>query len=552
MRKLVAFLITFSIIFAADIIKFPCVSGTDLPLGTLVKVTGVNTVEPCVLGDIPDGVIASVEIDASGPDEYLIVSSGIVNNVVYAPGATPTFAGTYVVPGGTGQILPLGDDPDGHVIGVSLENGFPGDPIKVLLTFFGAEGATGPTGPQGPVGDTGPTGTTGATGPQGPIGNTGPTGATGATGPQGLIGNTGPTGATGATGPQGPIGNTGPTGATGATGPQGPIGNTGPTGATGATGPQGPIGNTGPTGATGATGPQGPIGNTGPTGATGATGPQGPIGNTGPTGATGATGPTGPLVSGSSGQTLRHNGSSWAATNLIYNNNTRVGVGTTAPHGSAILDVSSTSMGFLPPRMTSAQRDAISNPSEGLIIYNITTDQWQGFEGANWVVFQTTVITGEVFRDDFNGSTLFTTTPFPFGDPNVCGYSNEANFSNTGSEERLQLGCYDEAELSITLSLPYDTYEITVAWRTGNDPHEYTSCTHTHFDENYGSDCTCPSRMIVVNDNVIHEISGSQSSYSDVTVVSHTGTINTLKLCMCTAGNDADYNTWYDYVVITN
>jgi len=480
MRKLVAFLITFSIIFAADIIKFPCVSGTDLPLGTLVKVTGVNTVEPCVLGDIPDGVIASVEIDASGPDEYLIVSSGIVNNVVYAPGATPTFAGTYVVPGGTGQILPLGDDPDGHVIGVSLENGFPGDPIKVLLTFFGAEGATGPTGPQGPVGDTGPTGTTGATGPQGPIGNTGPTGATGATGPQG------------------------------------------------------------------------PIGNTGPTGATGATGPQGPIGNTGPTGATGATGPTGPLVSGSSGQTLRHNGSSWAATNLIYNNNTRVGVGTTAPHGSAILDVSSTSMGFLPPRMTSAQRDAISNPSEGLIIYNITTDQWQGFEGANWVVFQTTVITGEVFRDDFNGSTLFTTTPFPFGDPNVCGYSNEANFSNTGSEERLQLGCYDEAELSITLSLPYDTYEITVAWRTGNDPHEYTSCTHTHFDENYGSDCTCPSRMIVVNDNVIHEISGSQSSYSDVTVVSHTGTINTLKLCMCTAGNDADYNTWYDYVVITN
>lgn len=40
------------------------------------------------------------------------------------------------------------------------------------------------------------------------------------------------------------------------------------------------------------------------------------------------------------------------------------------PEQGAMLDVSSTSMGFLPPRMTTSQRDAISNPPEGLTIYN--------------------------------------------------------------------------------------------------------------------------------------------------------------------------------------
>ena len=96
----------------------------------------------------------------------------------------------------------------------------------------------------------------------------------------------------------------------------GPIGPQGPAGATGATGPQGPAG------ATGATGPQGPAG------ATGATGPQGPAGATGATGPQGPAGATGPLVSGSTGQTLRHNGTDWVASNNLYNNGLNIGIGT--------------------------------------------------------------------------------------------------------------------------------------------------------------------------------------------------------------------------------
>ncbi len=47
----------------------------------------------------------------------------------------------------------------------------------------------------------------------------------------------------------------------------------------------------------------------------------------------------------------------------------QVAVGTTSPDASAALDVTSTIQGFLPPRMTQAQMNAIAAPAEGLIVY---------------------------------------------------------------------------------------------------------------------------------------------------------------------------------------
>ena len=49
-----------------------------------------------------------------------------------------------------------------------------------------------------------------------------------------------------------------------------------------------------------------------------------------------------------------------------------IGIGTTVPAANALLDVSSTTKGFLPPRMTSDQMAAIANPVEGLMVYNTT------------------------------------------------------------------------------------------------------------------------------------------------------------------------------------
>ncbi len=62
-----------------------------------------------------------------------------------------------------------------------------------------------------------------------------------------------------------------------------------------------------------------------------------------------------------------------------------VGFGTILPDASAAVEISSTTGGLRVPNMTTAQRDAISAPAEGLIIYNLTTNQFNGRNNANWV-----------------------------------------------------------------------------------------------------------------------------------------------------------------------
>ena len=53
----------------------------------------------------------------------------------------------------------------------------------------------------------------------------------------------------------------------------------------------------------------------------------------------------------------------------------------TAPDASAGLDVSFNNRGFLPPRLTTNQRDAIANPAAGLMVYNTTFGCLQVNEG---------------------------------------------------------------------------------------------------------------------------------------------------------------------------
>jgi hypothetical protein len=59
--------------------------------------------------------------------------------------------------------------------------------------------------------------------------------------------------------------------------------------------------------------------------------------------------------------------------------------GTASPDAKAALTVTSTTKGFLPPRMTGTQRDAITSPTAGLILYNSTTNKLQVRTDAAWV-----------------------------------------------------------------------------------------------------------------------------------------------------------------------
>jgi hypothetical protein len=62
-----------------------------------------------------------------------------------------------------------------------------------------------------------------------------------------------------------------------------------------------------------------------------------------------------------------------------------VGIGLTSPNASAILDISSTTKGITFPRMTTTQRNAISSPTNGLQVFDNTTNSIWYFDGSAWV-----------------------------------------------------------------------------------------------------------------------------------------------------------------------
>ena len=220
------------------------------------------------------------------------------------------------------------------------------------------------------VGQTGPAGTQGATGMAGP------------TGPQGAPGNDGATGATGPAGASGINGTTGSSGANGANGSNGIDGAQGDIGLTGATGPSGANGTNGSNGIDGQDGTQGINGST----SYELWQDAGNIGTEAEFLAS-LVGPEGPLVSGTNGQTLYNNGTEWVATSNLLNSGASVGIGLTATiDASAVLQVESTTQGVLFPKMTLVERDLISSPQIGLLVFQTdTTPGFYFYDGSSWV-----------------------------------------------------------------------------------------------------------------------------------------------------------------------
>jgi hypothetical protein len=64
----------------------------------------------------------------------------------------------------------------------------------------------------------------------------------------------------------------------------------------------------------------------------------------------------------------------------------QVGIGTTNPDDSAVLDINSTTKGLLIPRMTNVQRQAITNPAAGLQVYvtDFNGGRFMFYDGTEW------------------------------------------------------------------------------------------------------------------------------------------------------------------------
>ena len=93
-----------------------------------------------------------------------------------------------------------------------------------------------------------------------------------------------------------------------------------------------------------------------------------------PVSPTEANGATELLSSGAASENTPYwNGTSW----VINNSNIQI--------NGAEVEIASTTQGFLPPHMTTSQRDAIASPATGLTMYNTTVNCLQLWNGALWV-----------------------------------------------------------------------------------------------------------------------------------------------------------------------
>ena len=126
-----------------------------------------------------------------------------------------------------------------------------------------------------------------------------------------------------------------------------------------------------------------------------------------------------------------------------------VGIGTTKPAESAALDITNSSKGILIPRMTEAQRTAIPNPSEGLLVFQ--TDNSKGFwyfDGSSWTTliscaigsldcFQSTQ-SGLLIAEQFSSANI----TIPYTEGTGCAYSGQSinSTSITGLSASLSSG----------------------------------------------------------------------------------------------------------------
>jgi hypothetical protein len=96
------------------------------------------------------------------------------------------------------------------------------------------------------------------------------------------------------------------------------------------------------------------------------------------------------LTCGAANTTIIHNGTfilQTAGIQHFRSNSSGTNIGTGGLVASARLSVESTTQGFLPPRMTTAQKNAIASPAAGLMVYDTTLNQMSYYNGTAWVNF---------------------------------------------------------------------------------------------------------------------------------------------------------------------
>ncbi len=176
---------------------------------------------------------------------------------------------------------------------------------------------------------------------------------------------------------------------------------------------------------------------------------------------------------------------------------------------SAILDVQSNTKGMLAPRMTTAQRIAIVNPANGLIVYDTDRKALTTYNsGSGWAVLET-IPSGKIFISDAYPDTLYPASDYDYMGTLLEPFNYQKNF---GSLPGQWINKVPAASQSLNLS----TYRKLIY--TGSASNKVLSISQ---QTGYGCD-SCIMMYNLNNDSVYRETIGYISRYSNFTATPDT------------------------------
>ncbi|WP_308990522.1 hypothetical protein QLS71_003455 [Mariniflexile litorale] len=183
----------------------------------------------------------------------------------------------------------------------------------------------------------------------------------------------------------------------------------------------------------------------------------------------------------------------------------QVGIGTTTPSSCSILDIESTNQGVLLPRLTTIQRNGISSPSKGLLIFNVNANKFEYNSGIPstpiWSSLSSTPLvstdSGNILSTGTDSGVYLSTTT----------YMGKLIITGTGNQIVSGLP-FKPSQIKFTAHANIETYNLNADNGVGNNNNtlQNTFGTMSGFATNYSN---------VINQQVIF-IGGSGNSINNI------------------------------------
>ena len=153
----------------------------------------------------------------------------------------------------------------------------------------------------------------------------------------------------------------------------------------------------------------------------------------------------------------------------------QVGIGTTNPDESSALDISSSTSGFLLPRMTTTQRNAIVRPAIGLMIFNLDTNSCEFNSGNSSMPKWNNTFISKIQSGSYEvGDTVANwgyyhvvfATPFTSVPSIQLTFREGVGVDNTGSHSVSQIKVANASTTGFTIAI-YETsltYDVFIDW----------------------------------------------------------------------------------------